>query len=114
MEDSLKRLSNRLGLSGRVSFAVVSRIEDIWASHQVLVMPSRVEGPPLVIVEAMLCGRPVVATDVAGNSEVVEDGVTGFLANAPITKDPSNSAAGLGNMLNFSPSMKNSVYKCRE
>jgi len=31
----------------------------------------------------MLCGRPVVATDVAGHCEVVEDGVTGFLADAP-------------------------------
>jgi glycosyltransferase involved in cell wall biosynthesis len=36
-----------------------------------------------VIVEAMLCGRPVLATDVGGNSEIVVDGVTGFLAAAP-------------------------------
>ena len=48
-----------------------------------LVMPSRFEGLPLAIVEAMLCARPVVATDVAGHAEVVEDGVTGFLADAP-------------------------------
>jgi glycosyltransferase involved in cell wall biosynthesis len=34
------------------------------------------------MVEAMLCGRPVVATNVAGHSEIVEDGVTGFLADA--------------------------------
>ena len=46
-------------------------------------MPSRFEGLPLAIVEAMLCGRPVIATDVAGHSEVIEDGVTGFLAHAP-------------------------------
>jgi glycosyltransferase involved in cell wall biosynthesis len=31
----------------------------------------------------MLCGRPVVATDVAGHSEIIEDGVSGFLAEAP-------------------------------
>lgn len=30
--------------------------------------------------EAMLCGRPCIVTDVAGNTEVVEDGVTGFVA----------------------------------
>jgi glycosyltransferase involved in cell wall biosynthesis len=46
-------------------------------------MPSRLEGLPLAIIEAMLCGRPVVATDVAGHAEVIEDGVTGFLAKAP-------------------------------
>jgi glycosyltransferase involved in cell wall biosynthesis len=37
---------------------------------------------PLALIETMLCGRPVVATDVAGG-EVVEEGVTGFLAEAP-------------------------------
>jgi glycosyltransferase involved in cell wall biosynthesis len=33
--------------------------------------------------EAMLCARPVIATDIAGHREIIEDGVTGFLANAP-------------------------------
>jgi glycosyltransferase involved in cell wall biosynthesis len=35
------------------------------------------------MVEAMLCSRPIVATDIAGHAEIVEDGVTGFLADAP-------------------------------
>ena len=58
-------------------------IEEIWSANQVLVMPSRYEGLPLVIVEAMLCSRPVLATDVEGNSEIGIDGLTGFLAAAP-------------------------------
>jgi glycosyltransferase involved in cell wall biosynthesis len=85
MRDSLERLSRRLGLSDRVSFAGLMPVEEIWASNHVLVMPSRYEGLPLAMVEAMLCGRPVIATDVAGHSEVIEDGVTGFLADAPTT-----------------------------
>jgi glycosyltransferase involved in cell wall biosynthesis len=35
------------------------------------------------MVEAMLCARPVLATDIAGHREIIEDGVTGFLADAP-------------------------------
>ncbi len=51
-----------------------------------LVMPSRYEGMPLSMVEAMLCARSVLATDVAGHSEIVDDGVTGFLADAPTVR----------------------------
>ena len=83
MRDNLERLARHLGLSDRVDFPGYAAVEEIWASNHVLVLPSRFEGLPLVIIEAMLCGRPVVTTDVAGNSEVVEEGVTGFLAEAP-------------------------------
>ena len=81
--NSLERLTTRLRLSDRVTFVGHAPIENIWSANQVLVLPSRYEGLPLVIVEAMLCGRPVLATDVGGNSEIVVDGVTGFLAAAP-------------------------------
>jgi glycosyltransferase involved in cell wall biosynthesis len=58
----------------------------IWTGRHLLLLPSRGEGMPLSIIEAMMCGRPVVATDVGGVSEIVEDGVTGFLAEAPTEK----------------------------
>jgi glycosyltransferase involved in cell wall biosynthesis len=79
----LERWAQRLGLAERVVFeGHVADIEEVWSLNHVLVMPSRIEGLPLAVIEAMLCGRPVVATEVAG-AEVVEDGVTGFLAEAP-------------------------------
>ena len=37
----------------------------------------------MALVEAMLCGRPAIVTDVGGNSEVLQDEVTGFIASAP-------------------------------
>ena len=80
---SLEWLTRRLGLSERVNFTGFAKPEEIWARNHVLVMPSRYEGLPLVMVEAMLCSRPIVATDIAGHAEIVEDGVTGFLADAP-------------------------------
>lgn len=81
--DILERLIRRLNLSNRVSFAGYVAVEKIWRENHVLVMPSRYEGVPLTTVEAMFCGRPVVATNVGGNPAVIEDGVTGFLA-APV------------------------------
>ena len=66
-------------------------IEAIWGSHHALLLPSRAEGLPLVLVEAMLSGRVAIVTDVAGNGEVVEDDVNGFLASAP-TEDALDEA----------------------
>ncbi len=79
----LERLIRRLNLSDRVAMAGHVPAVQIWRENHVLVLPSRYEGLPLTIVEAMLCGRPVVTTDIAGHSEVINDGVTGFLAEAP-------------------------------
>ena len=83
MRDGLERLARKLGLSERVVFAGFAAVEEIWAANHVLVMASRYEGLPLAMVEAMLCARPVVATDMAGHAEIIEDGLTGFLADAP-------------------------------
>lgn len=58
-------------------------IEAVWRKHHALLLPSRFEGMPLVVVEAMLCGRPCIATDVGGNRELIRDGINGFLAKAP-------------------------------
>ncbi len=79
----LEALASRLDLSDRVNFAGFAAPEEIWSRNHILVLPSRFEGLPLVMVEAMLCGRPVIATDVAGHRELVEEGVAGFLASAP-------------------------------
>ena len=43
------------------------------------------------MVEAMMCGRPAIVTDVGGNAEIVEDDVTGFLA-ASATEDGMDEA----------------------
>lgn len=51
----------------------------LYMESDVFVLPSLIEGFPLVLPEAMMAGMPVVATRVAGNSDVVVDGVNGLL-----------------------------------
>lgn len=78
----LKAQTRRLGLDGRVSFVgEVSQRElaEYVSRGIVFVLPSLSEGLPRVVYEAMACGTPVIATDVSGIPEVVEDGATGFL-----------------------------------
>ncbi|HEV2814501.1 MAG TPA: glycosyltransferase family 4 protein [Solirubrobacteraceae bacterium] len=81
--DGLAGMARTLGLDN-VSFeGQAPRIVDVWRTHHALVLPSRAEGLPLSVVEAMACGRVPVVTDVGGTAEVVEDGVSGFVAPAP-------------------------------
>jgi glycosyltransferase involved in cell wall biosynthesis len=83
-ENSLKRLSRFLGLEQRIRFnGHISDTLEIWQNNHALILPSRYEGLPLSIVEAMLCSRPVITTDVAGNAEFIEHGRTGFVAQYP-------------------------------
>ncbi len=83
-EEALRLLVEQQGVADKVVFAGhMQDIENIWRTHHALILPSRYEGLPLVVVEAMLCGRPVIVTNVAGNAELVTDNVTGFVAEAP-------------------------------
>jgi len=71
----------------RVTFgSYVNNVEAIWESHHALILPSRYEGLPLAVVEAMLCARLCIVPDVAGNTELIEDNVSGFVADAPQIK----------------------------
>lgn len=86
-ERSLRRMVENAKLDNIIQFGGhVEDVERIWSGHHALVLPSRGEGMPLVLVEAMLCGRPSIITDVGGVRELVRDGVNGFLAKAPTVK----------------------------
>lgn len=86
---SLKYLQDLVkikNIGSKVIFAYEKDIRKIWGQNQILIMPSIGEGTALSMVEAMLCGRTMVLTDVGGASEWVEDGITGFIAEAPSVK----------------------------
>lgn len=81
--ENLERMAKMCGASNVNFIGQTDDVRRIWEHHHGLLMASRYEGLPLAIVEALLCGRIVVATDVAGNSEHVRDGIDGFIAEAP-------------------------------
>lgn len=63
----------------------------IWEQNHLLILPSRYEGRPLSLIEAMWSGRAAVVTDVGGNAELCVDGETGFVAEGPTVQAFSNT-----------------------
>ncbi|MBI2835568.1 MAG: glycosyltransferase family 4 protein [Acidobacteria bacterium] len=85
-QEILKRNCEALRLHNVRFCGRTDDIEGIWAENHMLILPSRQEGMPLALVEAMLCGRAAIVTNVAGCPELIEDGLTGFIAEAPTAK----------------------------
>jgi glycosyltransferase involved in cell wall biosynthesis len=70
----------RMGLTDRIEFlGLRDDIGQLMANADVFVLPSKWEGLPLSILEAMRAGLPVIATNTGGVAEAVTDGVTGYL-----------------------------------
>ncbi len=82
----LERLARDLGVGARVLLpGMTNDIAPFYGAADVFVLPSLSEGSPNVLLEAMSCGLPIVATRVGGVPEIAEDGVTAILGPP---KDP--------------------------
>jgi glycosyltransferase involved in cell wall biosynthesis len=104
LEEPLKNLVASLELGGRVEFVgrkTGSELDDYFVMADVVVVPSIVtdhgdtEGLPVVILEAMAAGKPVVASDVGGISDAVENEKTGLLTEERAPKDISEAIVRL-------------------
>lgn len=82
--DYLKDLAQWFGIDQQVCFCGhVGSATEIWKQNQVLLIPSDGEGLPISLIEAAISGRTAVVTDVGGNTEIITDNETGFVACAP-------------------------------
>lgn len=80
LEDELKKLAKRKGIEDSVSFTgQVANAFEVLKDLDLFVLPSRSEGCPIVVLEAMAMGLPVVATNAGGTPELLVDGETGLL-----------------------------------
>jgi glycosyltransferase involved in cell wall biosynthesis len=83
----LQDLVRDLGLSNQLHFAGgITNLREYLSAADIFVLPSRSEGFSNAIVEAMAASLPVVATDVGGNAEAVQDGVSGLIVPSEDTK----------------------------
>jgi glycosyltransferase involved in cell wall biosynthesis len=89
-EERMRRMAHELGIGERVHFTGFRTDAAEWLqSVDLSVLSSVKEGLSNTVLESMAAGKPVVATDVGGNAEVIVEGQTGFLV-------PSRSPTELG------------------
>ncbi|MBC8555871.1 MAG: glycosyltransferase family 4 protein [Candidatus Brocadiales bacterium] len=80
LKEELKMKSRKLRIEDKLIFTGFRNdIKEILASIDIFVMPSLLEGLPMILLEAMAMGKPIVATDIEGIIEVLENGKTGLL-----------------------------------
>lgn len=75
------------------------QMQELFASHDIFLFPSLMEGLPSVVLEAMASGMPVITTETCGMPDVVEDGFNGLLV------PPANAAAIEEAVLSFAASV---------
>ena len=102
---ALMTLAQTLGLVDVAFLGALAPAAVVAALHaaDLMVLPSRGEGLPVSVVEAMANGRPVLATRAGGTGEVVQDGVTGLLVDS---ERPAELAAALAQLAGDRPGLQ--------
>lgn len=83
IKNQLKNIAEKKGVSSIIHFIGFSyKIPTLLKSCDIFVLPSRYEGMPNALLEAMAMGKASVATRVNGASELIDDGISGFLVES--------------------------------
>ena len=82
--ESLTALSHELGLDGAVDFVGAKPARDAFTMGRCMVVPSRKESLPYVVLEAAAAGLPLIATNVGGISEIVKGSDTGLVESEDV------------------------------
>lgn len=90
---NLELLVNELNITHRMIFCGFRQDQErMFQAVDAVVLTSRNEGLPVVIIEALSSGKPVIATRVGGVPELIKDGVSGYIVEP---EDPNSIAQGL-------------------
>ena len=101
LENNIKSYIQDLGLSNKVIFighihrSNIDELVEIYCQAKVFVQSSTYEGLPTVLLEAMSCGCPVVATNISGNNEVVKSNYNGILVQPGNPSEMANAVITL-------------------
>ncbi len=111
-KESLEQLARAEGIKEKVVFlGYTLELEKYMQICDAVIACSYREGLPLNVIEAMLCGKPVVASQNRGHNELIQDGVNGYLVNAD---DARGYATEICEILDEKKDFSNALLQCAE
>lgn len=114
LSESLSRMAGVLGVSAALTLEGPrprEQLPELYRAAAVCVVPSRYENFPYTALEAMACGRAVIAARVGGLAEVVEDGRDGILVEP---ENPAALAEAITRLLRNAPERRRLAKAARE
>lgn len=90
LRNELEKAAEHYGVRDSVQFMGVldhERLSEIYSNATVFIFPSRYEGMPTSVLEAMSSGLPVIASDIAAHRQIIKDGETGVLFKSGSPRD---------------------------
>lgn len=98
LEEDMKKLADEYGVFEKILFlGSVEDVTNLYHIFDIFCLPSLYEGLPLSILEAMACNIPVIATNVSGNSEVIQSGENGILVPSDNSRELAEGLIQLAN-----------------
>jgi glycosyltransferase involved in cell wall biosynthesis len=96
MHDEICKLIAKLPKTVKFIYAgLVDNVDEYLALYDILILPSRTDGRPLVVMEALACGVPVIASNIGALPDLIEDGINGYLLQAIDTQGFADCIAHL-------------------
>lgn len=112
LREELEQMAKALGVDGALHFlGFVQDVAGVLRSMHVVVVPSRTEGFPLALVEAMAMEKPIVACAVGGVKEIIRHGITGVLVPS---EDPMAMAQSVCRLLSNAGEARTMARNARE
>ena len=97
LENQLKEQVNKLKLDSKIHFyGILKNLNEVYSDLNLIVLCSKNEGTPVVLIEALASGCPVASTNVGGVAEVLENGKLGTF----LSSNPNEFTKGLHNIIN--------------
>ncbi|ACK66929.1 glycosyl transferase family 2 [Rippkaea orientalis PCC 8801] len=111
MEDQIKDQIKTYGLEFRIHFPGIVETKPYLAITDLMILPSKIDGRPNIVLESLAMGIPVIASAIGGLPQIIQDGDNGFLCDPDNTEEFIEKIEKITSDTNLYQQMKQNARK---